>query len=262
MVKSVTSNTCNSTCVTCGSGPSSAWAPLERKLNIIPRTSTSITKEKIDNELNLKNLITINFVGGEPLYEKLNFYILEKLIEYNNTNCFITFTTNGSVDLDQNKKDLLKKFKNVSFNISIDGLGPVFEYMRFPLKWDKLLENLEFFRTITDNNSVSHTTSNLNVLYHHETVEWFKKENLNYHFNPVINPSHFRPSALPRTVKEYIFKKFGHTKDLEFFIGSPHTDQDDKDFYTMLDRISLQDQVKNISIKNYLPELADLIDFL
>ena len=129
------------------------------------------------------------------MYEKLNFYILEKLIEYNNTNCFIIFTTNGSVDLDQNKKDLLKKFKNVSFN-------------------------------------------------------------------PVIYPSHFRPSALPKTVKEYIFKKFGYTKDLEFFIGSPHTDQDDKDFNTMLDRIQLQDQVKDISIKNYLPELADLIYFL
>ena len=61
MIKSITSNTCNSTCITCNSSASSAWATLDKKLNIIPAPSTSITKEKIDNDLNLKDLIMINF---------------------------------------------------------------------------------------------------------------------------------------------------------------------------------------------------------
>ena len=207
MVKTFISNTCNSTCVTCGSASSSAWAPLEKKMGIIPHSATSMTKEDILNNLNFKELISLNLMGGEPLYEKLNFYILETLLEHNNSNCFIQITTNGSVSLSDYQKNLLKKFKNLNFNLSIDGVGKVFEYMRFPLKWNDLTENLAFFKTLTDNISVSYTISNLNALYHYDTIDWFKENNLNYNFNPVNKPSHFRPSALPSAIKEDIFKK-------------------------------------------------------
>lgn len=258
MVKNVTSNTCNSTCVTCNSGASSAWAPLENKMNLTPALTSIMTKEQIDNNLKFKDLITLNFVGGEPLYEKLNFYILEKLIENNNDTCFIQITTNGSVGLSDKNKSLLGKFKNINFNVSIDGVGKVFEYLRYPLQWDDLLENLDLFRSITKNVSVSYTTSNLNVLYHHETIQWFQQQGLNYHFNPVINPPHFRPNALPQKVKEEIFKKYGKTDDLKFFLEEEHTPQDDTDFQIMLSKIKQQDLVKGIDYKEYLPELANL----
>jgi len=258
MIKTIISNTCNSTCVTCNSSASSAWAPLEIKLKITPNRPISMTQEQIDKILDFKELLSLNLMGGEPLYEKLNFYILEKLLEHGNDKCFIQITTNGSVSLTSYHKDLLRKFKNVNFNLSIDGVGKVFEYLRFPLKWDNLLENLAFFKTLTENVSVSYTISNLNVLYHIETIDWFKKNNLNYHFNPVINPSHFRPAALPVTVKEEIFKKYGRTKELEFLIGAQHTDQDDIDFAIMLDTIGKQDAVKDISYSDYMPELTNL----
>jgi len=259
MVKNGTSNTCNSTCVTCGSYASSAWAPLEVKLNLKPIAPKSMSYEDIDKKLNFKELVTLTLVGGEPLYEKANFYILEKLIEHDNTKCFISITTNGSVALTQRHKDLLAQFKNVHIGLSIDGVGPVFEYMRFPLKWDLLLDNLSFFRTITDNISANYTISNLNALYHHETTEWFNEQGLKYHYNPVITPRYFRPGALPANAKQKIFDKFGHTKDLEFIIGA-HTEQDDKDFARALVEIQKQDGVKNISIKDYLPDFCRLIE--
>jgi organic radical activating enzyme len=258
LVKNITSNTCNATCVSCGSGSSSAWAALEKKIDIVPHKSTSMTKEQIDQNLNFKELVGLNFIGGEPLYEKLNFYILEKLLEHGNTNCFIAVTTNGSVKLSPENKLLLQNFKNINFNVSIDGVGPVFEYLRYPLKWENLLENLEFFRTITDNISASYTTSNLNVLYHHETVAWFEQQKLPYHFNPIINPSYLRPAALPKQIKEHIFKRYGRTKDLDFYLGQ-HTDQDDKDFAKMLEVLVVQDRIKNISGRDYLPEFFNLI---
>jgi hypothetical protein len=258
LVKHITSNTCNATCVSCNSWYSSAWAVLEKKINIVPHNPHSMTKEFINQKLNFKELVGLNFVGGEPLYEKLNFYILEKLLEHGNTDCFIAITTNGSVALSPENKDLLKKFTNINFNISIDGIGPIFEYLRFPLKWDKLLENLEFFRTITNNISSSYTTSNLNVLYHHETIAWFTQQKLPYHFNPIINPSYLRPAALPKNIKKEIFKKYGHTKDLDFFLGQ-HTEQDDRDFEILLDKLQQQDAVKGIKMQDYLIELYNLL---
>lgn len=262
MIKNITSNTCNSTCVTCNSYHSTAWAPLEKRLNIIPCEPRSMTQDDITKNLNFKELLSLNLLGGEPLYEKLNFYIIEQLLAHGNDKCFIQLTTNGSVILSESNKELLKKFKNINFNISIDGIGPIFEYMRFPLKWKDAMDNLDFFRSITNNVSVSYTISNLNVLYHHNTIDWFKKEHLNYHFNPVDEPKHFRPSALPKIVKEEIFKKYGHTKDLTYFIGGQHTDDDDTDFAKMLDIISKQDVVKGISYKDYLPEFANLLSLV
>ena len=252
-----TSTKCNATCVSCGPRYSSAWASLEKKLTSVTIPIARINQNRID-QLDFSNLLSIGFTGGEPLYEKTNFHILEKLIEHNNTNCFISFTTNGSISVSVEHKKLLAKFKNLNIGLSIDGVGPVFEYLRFPLKWDKLLENLEFFRTITDNISANYTTNNLNVLYHHETVAWFSQQKLPYHFNPIINPSYLRPSALPKNIKEEIFKKYGHTKDLDFFLGQ-HTEQDDRDFETLLGKLQQQDAAKGIKMQDYLIELYNLL---
>lgn len=263
MVKSMTSNICNSTCVTCNTGASSAWGALKKKSGTIPIIKNYLqTQEIVDQKLDYSNLVTLNFVGGEPLYEKLNFYIIEKLIEHGNLNCFIQITTNGSVALTSYQKDLMSKFKNINFNVSIDGTDKVFEYMRYPLNWNLLLSNLDFFRTITDNVSASYTTSNLNVLYHEDTVKWLEKQNLPYHYNPVITPSYFRPAALPEKVKKDILAKFGKTKDLLFFIGDKHTQKDDEDFEKMLTEIKFQDNLKKIKINDYLPEFCELINFL
>ena len=258
LIKHITSNTCNATCVTCDSGSSTAWAVLEQKMNIVPNPATKIDQTTID-KLDFASLVGLNFVGGEPLYEKTNFYILQKLLDHNNTNCFIQITTNGSVALSEQNRQLLSSFKNINVNISIDGIGPVFEYLRYPLKWDSLLTNLAFFKSITNNVSTSYTTSNLNVLYHHNTIEWFNKQGLNFHYNPVTNPGHFRPQALPLAVKEKIYAKFSKTKDLLFLLGTNHTSTDDKDFAKMLSIVEQQDRIKGISINDYLPEFCELI---
>lgn len=259
LIKHETSNKCNSTCVTCGPSASTAWSKLGKKINIIPTPATKISYSDID-KLKFSKLIGINFVGGEPLYEKANFYILEKLLEHNNTNCFIQITTNGSVALSDKNKKILNNFKKINFNVSIDGVGPVFEYLRYPLKWNILLSNLEFFKSITNIVSVSYTVSNLNVLYHHDTINWFKSQNLDFHVNPVVYPTHFRPQALPLLIKKEILDKSIESSNLEILLDiDQHSAKDDEDFSKMLSIIKQQDDAKGISIQNYLPEFWNLI---
>lgn len=258
MVKLITSNTCNATCVTCNSASSSAWAPLELKLNKVPAKAKTMTQGMLDENLSYKKLVTLNFVGGEPLVEKLNFYVLEKLIEQKNTDCFISFTTNGSFKLTDYQTNLLKQFKNFNIGLSIDGIGPVFEYMRYPLKWDTLLSNLDFFKSLTDKITANYTISNLNVFYHHETVAWFLENNLPFHYNPLIEPRYFRSSALPEYIKKEILARNPDDNDLNLLVNKPHTNEDEQDFQKMLEVTALQDSIKNISLKDYLPELHRL----
>ena len=240
--KIYTSNLCNSTCVTCDHNASTAWGALTKNKKFI-----QIHQSELD-DLPVKDFVMLNFVGGEPLYEKKNFNILERLVAADNTDCFISFTTNGSTQLSDNEKELLSKFKNVNISVSIDGVGPVFEYLRYPLKWSDLLENLEYYKQCNFNISISYTISNLNILYYDETVDWFNKNKLSYNHNLVEEHKYFVVDALPEHVK------LAYPSLKKFF--NPHSIEHDLLFRQFCRAIQIQDRLKNISIKDYLPALA------
>lgn len=243
ILKLYTSNLCNSTCVTCGTSASSAWATLKKV-----KTFEIIGQDQLDS-IPYKDLVMLSFVGGEPLVEKKNFDILEQLISIGNTDCFISLTTNGSIQLNQKQQTILKQFKNLNICLSIDGIENRFEYIRHPLKWTILLENIDFFKSINIDLFVSYTISNLNIFYYNETVEWFNKQELRHNHNLVTYPDHFSVNALPEKIK------LGLKQDL----FGQHSADDDANFSLFLKEIQQQDQLKNISIKDYLPEFYELI---
>jgi len=251
-----TSNTCNATCVTCGSEASSAWAALERKNQHPSEKHWKISSSQTDAWINFDTAVSISFRGGEPLLSKTNFQILNKLLEHNNTNCFISFVTNGSVTLSTYQKNIISRFKNVNFCLSIDGIGPVFEYLRYPLKWDQLLKNIEFCKNNSIMLSVSYTLSNLNIFYHDQTVTWFDQQNLKYLINTVHDPKFFQPSALPIKLKNIIAQK---NPSVAHMIDS-HSDLDQQHYQQFRSEIAKQDRWKNINIKDFLPEFSSYLD--
>jgi sulfatase maturation enzyme AslB (radical SAM superfamily) len=247
------SNLCNAACTTCNRDASSYWGKIE---NIVSLEIDE--KEKFDNMIDYKTAVAINFTGGESLLSKTNFYILEKLLNVSNTNCFIQFTTNGSVKLTKSQTDILKRFKNLNFGVSIDGVGAVFEYMRWPLQWENIVENINVLRQITNNVSATTTTSNLNVMYFPALLRWLENNGLQYHYNPVYNPSYFRPQALPVDVKLKIRKMHDGDPFIELQLNRKHIEKDDIDFNQCLVEIERQDKLKKIDIRNYIPEFCQL----
>lgn len=252
-----TNNVCNATCITCGGVSSSAWAKLEHDQGQSKFKTWQLYPVDVDNNVNYSTAKSVGFRGGEPFMSKTNFHILEKLAQAQNYSCFISFTTNGSFELTPKQIALIKQFPNMNFCFSIDGTKSVFEYLRYPLKFDQIEKNIEFCQTHDIIASVSYTLSNLNIMYHAQTVEWFEQHNLKYIVNPVYNPSWFRPSVLPDDLKQQIKQTL--PLDLQNLILS-HTLQDVQDFEKFKQEIAKQDSWKNIQLKHYLPELADLID--
>jgi len=260
MLKLLTSYTCNATCVSCGPGSSSSWSQLNHRTNpTIPiQRSTFVDIDLIKQKVNFAELKMLSLIGGEPLYEKKNFELLEHLLELDNDTVFLSMVTNGSVALSNRQKKILSKFKNVNFCLSIDGTGPVFEYLRFPLKWTDLLDNLKFFRQVTDNVSSNYTLSNLNVLYHNQTIEWFNQNQIPYSNNPIYRPVWLQPRALPQFIKQHL-KEILSTVDFDTYIGIEHTDQDQQNWEECLKQIAQQDIAKGIQWQQYLPELYNML---
>lgn len=243
IIKLYTSNLCNSTCVTCSSHWSTAWATLKKEKTF------KIVNDSLLDQLDCANIEILSFVGGEPLYEKKNFAILERLIAVGNQDCFISFVTNGSTVLTEYQKHILKNFSNLNICLSIDGIGSRFEYIRYPLKWNDLLENIDFYKQHDIDLSVSYTISNLNIFYYAETIKWFNHQGLSFNHNLITDPVHFEINSLPKAIKDTI--------DCELF--REHQDQDDINFKKFLEEIHNQDRLKNISLDNYLPEFSRLI---
>ena len=247
-----TSNTCNAACVTCDGASSSLWISLEKKQGLATNKTWQLSQDEI--YIDYRKARSINFRGGEPLLSNTNFEILKNLIENKNTDCFISFTTNGSMKLNQEQIDILSNFKKVNFCLSIDGIDKKFEYLRYPLKWNTLLENIEQYRTNNIELSASFTLSNLNIMYYSETVKWFNTNKIKYLNNPVYSPNYFSPTSLPKKIKEKIIDS-----NNSIFI-STYDENDDLLFDEFLSKIKEQDLLKNIEMQDYVPEFYALIN--
>ena len=251
-----TSNTCNAACATCGGKSSSTWNRLEKKNNFGRFQNWKISPEQTQNWVDYNFAKTIIFRGGEPLLSDTNFYILEQLIDHGNFDCYISFVTNGSFSLNSRQKEILSNFKKLNFCFSIDGIGHAFEYIRWPLKWPTIEENISWCRSQNIDISVSYTLSNLNLMYHDQNISWFESNQIPYLINPVYSPSYFRPNALPAALKQWLGNHCNNN------IGQwlSHSAADDVDLEKFKHEIHKQDSWKNIYIGNYLPELTKWID--
>lgn len=250
-IKLTTSNLCNGTCVTCNSRLSSAWASLEGQS---PKYKTFDIAQL---DVNWGEIVSLSFVGGEPLLDKKNFSILEMLVEQDNTDCFISFVTNGSIELNKQQLDLLSKFSKLNICLSIDGVGKSFEYMRYPLQWNTLLSNLKLFKEIGEV-SVSCMVSNLNIYYYSQYVDFFKENNLNYLCKQITAPNIFSPGNLPESAKQIIRN---HNKDYitdvdSFLKSGSHSPEKYKN---LKKEVSRQDSLKGISIADYMPAVANFL---
>lgn len=225
---------CNGMCAPCGPGSSSAWKQLLDVSSSIQPEISAVDRafDQLKIEINWQKIKRINILGGEPLLIKKSFDILEALLDAGNTDCRISFISNGSVKLNQKQIDLFQNFSDISCCLSIDGIGRTFEYCRYPLSWTKTLENLEQYRKIFTEIVVSFTITNLNYHERDDIIKWFQNNNLLFIENYVESPRWFNYKVTPGTPE---WQKF-------------------------VQEIARQDQLKGIKIKDYIPTVAEMIE--
>lgn len=248
MYQIMLSNLCNQACVTCDPRYSTKWAGL---LTGADKKTINIRQSSLaDVDINYPDAKRIYILGGEPLFDPRAIEILEKLIQHNNTDCFISFVTNGSVHLTKHMEDVLSQFTDLNICISIDGIESRFEYMRWPGRWHTLLENIDQYRQAARNNiSVSYTISAVNAIYYDETVNWFDSRGLRYNHNVIVQGPNW--ASLPNAPRE-IKAQLGNS---EFFRPWAKINGNETPLSTLAQELEKQDQMKKINLKNYMPEL-------
>ena len=221
-----TSNKCNLKCIHCNGNVSTAWVPDEKKIkrdfpNIFRREKEHknyhcIDKQVIDNlfsNLNyFKNLQFVAFRGGEPFYEPINTYILQKLIDFNwHHQITLDISTNATV-IGDNFFNLIRQFKKVILYVSIEGVGPMYQYCRGGIHYTQSnLETMIDHFTSYSNIEVciAYTTMANNIFNIRDTWDWFqkyrKKATITFS-NSVVQPDYLSLDVLSKEMKELAYK--------------------------------------------------------
>lgn len=138
---------CNAKCIMCDSYFSSAWAAENRKhgLPVGLRDFGTIHRSNATLDLDLSRLERIYFNGGEPLLSEEMPNMLRRISETQGglKKVHVSLNTNGSIKPSQEILDLWRQINSLTINFSIDATDIAFEYIRNPLVWKDVVENLK-----------------------------------------------------------------------------------------------------------------------
>jgi uncharacterized Fe-S cluster-containing radical SAM superfamily protein len=146
-------NICNLACITCGPKFSSRWS---HEINHYEFVDSARHVNCQDNNfwqtLDFKNINKIYFNGGEPLLVNDHYEILTNLDKIKRlSEVEIAYNTNGTVLPNVEILDLWAKARLVRISISIDATELAFEFIRWPAKWQQILEFIDFLKSQTFN---------------------------------------------------------------------------------------------------------------
>lgn len=159
----------------------------------------------------------VEFAGGEPLIDPYHYKILDKLAKYGD-NIEIKYATNGTtlgIKGGRTIYDYWPKFKSVAVNVSIDGIGDSYEYIRGNADWDKLIANIKEMQKFPNISrivgAVAVQVSNILVL--DKMIEYFLDElGIVFYTNMVNYPKVLCPQALPDNLKTIAIQRLESSK--------------------------------------------------
>jgi MoaA/NifB/PqqE/SkfB family radical SAM enzyme len=228
-------NTCNLACRTCWPEVSSKWykdywtvydqsnTDYKTYLNRWKSIQQSYDKDNTilwdDLRTWLANVKYIDLFGAEPMLLDRLFDILRWAVANGHAmSQDLHINTNGTI-WNTEYMAILTGFNQVNFDVSIDGIGTHYDYIRYGETWSVVDNNLNAFKALATQFKniqlcVCVTVSTLNVYYLDEIWKHLVDRGLQPFFNVVHMPEHTCIRAIPDSVKSLIEKKLrAYTND-------------------------------------------------
>jgi MoaA/NifB/PqqE/SkfB family radical SAM enzyme len=227
-------NACNLSCTYCEPALSSQienenkkWGRFEKNGVLLDTfvTNRELTRAYTEKffqwmENNSNELRRLHILGGEPLYQKDFYRILDFLEVHPNKNLELNIVTNLMIDSDK-LRNLLERIKNMiakksmkrfDVTVSLDCWGPEQEYARRGIKLKTIEQNMEILlihKWIYLN--INSTLSALTLGTFYQLIEkinqWREQHKINHHFMSVTKPSYHNPDIFGSSFWEEAFAK-------------------------------------------------------
>jgi sulfatase maturation enzyme AslB (radical SAM superfamily) len=238
----MTGNLCNLACKMCGPRFSSQWSKFFSNAGYTSVKEIVFNKDSLNFgggeeigeihdwpithplrnifENTFKDIKYIFFTGGEPTLILQNIEFLEFLIEKDvSKNIELRISTNCT-NINKRLLDTLSKFKQVNFNLSIDGIGDIIHIQRYPSNWAMIEKNvhtlLEWSKVhpeIQTSFCINYVWSSLNFHQLNEFLTYvmnLKVENTYTNVSLAATPlvSKFPISDVSKAVSDKVYEEF------------------------------------------------------
>lgn len=270
-------NVCNARCRSCHPEDSSQWIQDANKLyerthrkfyKVGIRESNWSDEQIVQLQSLAGNLSRVELFGGESLFNKKVLGLLNHLADTglaNNISLYIN--TNGSVDIIE-KIPKISQFRDIDIGVSIDAIPEHFTYVRHPLLFQVVADNVRRWRQHFTTQKVAFnlqsisTVSILNIYYlpelKRQIVELFDRPPF---WNLLVHPNHLSIVNLPYQVKQKTIDKIGDDPDFAEFVNFMQSDSMDltawRNFFTIRDEL---DAIRKERFSDIMPEFDHLLE--
>jgi MoaA/NifB/PqqE/SkfB family radical SAM enzyme len=232
-------NLCNLKCRMCNPMDSTSWNDWEEVEEFYKKEDNYLVQKIVDLNLQKKPFLDsfvdtdnwwrsfekllpyfrrVEFAGGEPLMDPTHYKILDMLAPYGDA-IEIKYATNLTMLGKSNRTiwEYWPKFKSVAVNVSIDGIGDSYEYVRGNARWAELINNIKQIQTIPNISrivgAVAVQVSNVMIL--DKMIEYFLDDlGIVFYTNMVNYPNVLSIQVLPAELKELAITKLKTVKEL------------------------------------------------
>jgi molybdenum cofactor biosynthesis enzyme MoaA len=203
----------------------------------------------------------VEFAGGEPLMDPQHYRILDMLAPYGHQ-IEIKYATNLTMLGKSNRTvwEYWPKFKSVAVNVSIDGIGTSYEYIRGNASWAELINNIKQIQTIPNISRIvgAVTVQVSNILVLDKIIEYFLNDlGIIFHTHRVEYPKLLSAQVLPSALRMLAIDKLiavhGRVKDFKLCQDNPELIA-----YT---QGQIQDNINYLQARDQSDKWQDCIEF-
>ena len=236
----VLDNICNSACQTCSSRLSTKIGSLHSKDYI------KVDNNPLFKQVPRERIVELDLNGGEPTASPAYQSILNNLPEHVK---ILRVNTNGSRVLPNIDSILERKIK-VIITLSLDGVGEIHDYVRWPVKWDKYTQTVKKYKKLQSEYKnlkleAWTTVSALNAKDFDNIVEYATTNGLEHSWAFLNKPCELDPKQI--NYLTLLAREIVNHPDVKKQLATQQYNQADLDEYIMT-----QDKLRGIDIKDYI----------
>jgi len=264
-------NLCNLRCRMCNPYASSQWLKewhlISDKLSKqeharLKRLDWPNDKKTWDNLLPLLDTVDeVYLTGGEPTIIKEQYILLNYLIDNNIAHRVkLKYNTN----LTNIPEELVVKwqsFKRVQLNCSIDAVGDLDRYIRYPSDWNTIVENFNILHKLKNIYIEIHCTVQMyNILRLQDLIAWVLPYDVKIYFNILNHPNWLNIRVLPVHLKKDVeekLQKYYYLPKVKGIIDYMNAENWTEHLDIFYQKTSILDESRNESLQSIITELYE-----